>query len=188
MTEKLIKSINKLIPNTTSEAVEIFEKSKIKTLKKGEHILREGQLCSSYYFVNNGVLRTYFLDDGIEISNWFAFENFFFTELESYTFKKPSKYYIQAIEACEVLVISRKQIDDFLKHPIGQEYVRKNWEYAFIHLNNVITSFQSKSAKERYEELLEFPDFIQRIKQKDLSSMLGISQYSLSRIRNKKNQ
>jgi len=79
-------------------------------------------------------------------------------------------------------------MDNFLNYPFGQEYVRKIWEYAFIHLNNIIVSFQSKSAKERYEELHDFPDFIKRIKQKDISSMLGISQYSLSRIKNIKTQ
>ncbi|MGB5819558.1 MAG: Crp/Fnr family transcriptional regulator [Saonia sp.] len=184
--EKFIKHIKSVVPNIPSDCEDIFLESPIKVIRKGEQILREGQICSSYYFVNQGAFRIYFLDEGDEISNWFAFENFFFTELESYTFRKPSKFYIEAMEDCEVLIINSVQMDNFLSHAFGQEYVRKNWEYAFIHLNNVIVSFQSKSAKERYEELHDFPDFLQRIKQKDLSSMLGISQYSLSRIRNKK--
>jgi len=186
MIEKLIKNIKSIVSNLPPDFEKIFQKSYVKIIGKGVQILKEGQICSNYYFVNQGALRIYFIDDGKEISNWFAFENFFFTELESYTFQKPSKFYIEAMEDSEILIINRVQMDDFLTYSFAQEYVRKNWEYAFIHLNNVIVSFQSKSAKERYEELHDFPDFLKRIKQKDLSSMLGISQYSLSRIRNKK--
>ncbi len=186
MTEKIIKNIQLIVSNLPENFGNIFQKSYIKTIKKGEQILKEGQTCSNYYFVNKGALRIYFIDDGKEISNWFAFENYFFTELESYTFQKPSKFYIEAIEDAEILIINKTQMDNLLKHSFGQEYVRKNWEYAFIHLNNVIVSFQSKSAKERYDELFDYPDFIQRIKQRDLSSMIGISHYSLSRIRKKK--
>lgn len=187
MIDKFKNSVIDITTNIPENFEEIVGDTTLKTLKKGELLLREGQTCSAYYFVNQGAFRIYFLDDGNEISNWFAFEGFFFTELESYTFEKPSRFYIEALEDCEVLVMNRAQIEHFLKYPFGQEYIRKNWEYAFIHLNNVIVSFQSKSAKERYEELYDFPDFLQRIKQKDLSSMLGISQYSLSRIRSKKN-
>ena len=186
MIKKLINNIKSTVPNLPSGFENIFHKSYVKTVEKGEHILKQGQTCSNYYFVNEGALRIYFIKDGKEFSNWFAFENYFFTELESYTFQKPSKFYIEAIEDCEILIINKAQMDNLLKHTFGQEYVRKNWEYAFIHLNNIIISFQSKSATERYDELFDNPVFIQRIKQKDLSSMLGISHYSLSRIKKKK--
>jgi len=119
MIEKLIQNIKSIVPDIPSDCEKVFQESLVKILQKGENILREGQTCSSYYFVNQGAFRIYFLNDGDEISNWFAFDNFFFTELESYTFQKPSKFYIEAIEDSEVLIISKVQMDNFLNYPFG---------------------------------------------------------------------
>ena len=44
-------------------------------------------------------------------------------------------------------------------------------------------SFQTKSAEERYLELLSNPNYLQRIPLKHLASYLGVTDTSLSRIR-----
>ncbi len=187
MIEKLLKTAKRIAPGLELSAEDLLSNVKHKQVKKGDQILKAGSTCSHYYFVVNGAFRIYFLHNENEISNWFAFEDFFFTELESYTFQKPSKFYIEAIEESDILTITRSNMEDLLsKHPSWQEYLRKNWEYTFIKLVNVIASFQSKPAKERYDELFDFPDFIQRTKQKDLSSMIGITHHSLSRLRKPK--
>jgi len=46
-----------------------------------------------------------------------------------------------------------------------------------------LESLQFKTAKERYLELLESTDYVQKIPLKFIASYLGITQVSLSRIR-----
>jgi len=186
MIKKFISSIQFFTSDLPPDLETVFKDCELIIIKKGQLLLSAGKICSHYYFVNRGALRVYYLHDGKEISNWFAFEDYFFTELESYTLEKPSMFYIEAMEDCEILALNREQMNQLLSYSFGQEYLRKVWEYAFIHLNKVIVSFQTKTAKERYEDLFRYPDFLQRTKQKDLSSMLGVTDSSLSRIRGKK--
>ena len=49
-----------------------------------------------------------------------------------------------------------------------------------------IELFQRQSAKKRYEALFSFPAFIQKVKQKDLATMLGMTKYSISRLKSYK--
>ena len=185
--ENFIMHIKQTVPDLELDLQDLSRICKVKEIKPGEHILKEGQICSSYYFLTKGALRIFINHDGREITNWFAFENYFFTELESYNLRVPTKYIIEAIEECEIILIERSDMEYLLSRNISwQEYLRKNWESAFIKLNEAMVSFQSKPAQERYDELFAYPRLLQRTKQKDLSGMIGITPYSLSRIRKNK--
>jgi CRP-like cAMP-binding protein len=179
--------IKKVVSISDNELIEIINSFQIKTLEKNSYLLKAGQFCDSYYFIDNGALRIYTSLNDKEITSWFAFKDYFFTELESYVNKTQSRFNIKSVEKTTVYYISRKQMDSYMnKYPKWSEFVRKTWEFSFVKLQQVVLSFQAQSAEERYEDLFKHPDFIQRTKQKDLATMLGITKYSLSRLRNKK--
>ncbi|MEM7552395.1 MAG: Crp/Fnr family transcriptional regulator [Bacteroidota bacterium] len=187
ITDKLFQSIKQAVNDLDIDTEELSTFFQYKKVKKGDKILSAGQTCNRYFYVNNGAFRIYFIKNGDEFTHWFCFEGILFTELESYTFKQPTQFYIEALEECEILTILRPKMEELLsKYPDLQEFLRKNWELAFIKLSHVIASFQSKNAKERYNDLFEYSELLQRTSQKDISSMLGITQYSLSRIRKEK--
>lgn len=143
---------------------------------KEGHLIKAGQYCENYYFVETGSLRIYTEVNGIETTSWFAFKGCFFTELESYSYQCKTKYNIQAIENSTILYISRKNMTALLeKYPVWEVLLRKTWEQAFLKLAQVVLSFQTLSAKERFVHLLDHPEFIQKAKQKDLASMPGIT-------------
>jgi CRP/FNR family transcriptional regulator, anaerobic regulatory protein len=170
-----------------TELIDIVSSFKTKTIEKNSYLLKAGQTCDSYYFVDNGAFKIYTIIDDKEITSWFAFKDFFFSELESYSAKSPSRFNIQAIEKSTVFYISRKTMDSFIdKYPKWGDFARKTWEFSFIKLQQVVLSFQTQSAEERYEDLFKYPDFIQKTKQVDLASMIGITKYSLSRLRRKR--
>ncbi len=186
--DKLFESIKLVVPRVDLDQDQLDSYLNHRKVRKGEMILSADQTCLHYYFVNSGSFRIYFYKDGNEYTHWFALEGILFTELESYNLDKPTRYYVEALEDSEVLTISKSKMNELLsKSQAWQEYVRINWEFAFIKLSAVIASFQSKTAKERYEELYEYKELLQKTTQKDLSSMLGITQYSLSRIRKERN-
>ncbi|HPH99325.1 MAG TPA: Crp/Fnr family transcriptional regulator [Chitinophagaceae bacterium] len=158
-----------------------------KNLKKGKHLLKAKQVCNQYYFVQCGTLRIYYYHNNQQITHWFAFENSFFTELESYNTELPTTFYIEAVENVELLLIDKKDMQLLLEnHPFWQSFIRKNIEQAFIKLSNIIRAFQTKTGNSLYDLVANNDKMIQKAKLKDLSTMIGITPSSLSRIRKNK--
>jgi len=176
--------IKRTVSATENELSDMVSAFQTMTVEKDSHLIKTGQYCDNYYFLESGSLRIYTVINGMENTSWFAFEGQFFTELESYTYQCQSKFNIQAIENCTLLYISRKNMNILLaKYPAWGELVRKTWELAFIKLSQVVLTFQTLSAKERYDQLFNHSEAIQKTKQKeDLASMLGITNTSLSRL------
>ena len=150
-----------------------------KTLAKGEHFLQAGQQVNEIAFVAKGALRFYYLQDGKEVNN-----HFFLSYLD-FLHHTPSRYYIQALESCEIITFNA----DALQKAYDAS---KNWERFgrliaesdYTIATRRFESFLFLSAKERYLQMLkDFPLFIQRIPLYHLASYLGIERESLSRIR-----
>ena len=186
--EKLIAYIQKTVPKLKIEEQILREAFQKEVLTKDTLLLDFGQVCEHYYFVNKGALRIFFYDDnGEEYTSWIAFEDYFFTEQFSYTNSLPSRYAIIAIEEAEVLKIHKQQMDKLLQNNYQwQQFFIQNEQQTILRLMETIELFQRQSAKERYEALFSFPAFIQKVKQKDLATMLGMTKYSISRLKSYK--
>ncbi|WP_205510540.1 Crp/Fnr family transcriptional regulator [Longitalea arenae] len=165
--------------NELTHMVQLFQPM---TLEKESHLIKAGQYCENYYFVETGSLRVYTMVDNLVVTNWFAFEGNFFTDLESYTYECQAKFNIQAIENCSILYISRSNMNLLLgQYPAWGELVRKTWEHAFLRLTQIVLSVQTISAKGRYEHLFNHRDFIQKTPAKDLVALLGNPDPSMSK-------
>jgi CRP-like cAMP-binding protein len=179
--EDHIKRTVSISDNDLEEIVQLFQSM---VIEKNGHLIKTGQYCENYYFVEAGSLRIYTELNGMEKTSWFAFEGHFFTELESYSYQCKTKYNIQAIENTTILYVSRKNMNALLeKYPAWEVLLRKTWEQAFLKLAQVVLSFQTLNAKEKYDQLPGPAEVIQKSKQIDLSAMLGITDTSLSTLR-----
>src|SRR3569832_1154251 len=61
-------------------------------VKKGEILLREGQVSREFYFISRGSLRSYALEDKKEERKKKNHEKDFAADFESYRFETSSKY------------------------------------------------------------------------------------------------
>ncbi|MDO4779338.1 MAG: Crp/Fnr family transcriptional regulator [Tissierellia bacterium] len=183
--EKLINYIQTLVPNCPAIPSDLEDFCTLKSLAKNEVLLQMGGVCKHYHYVNQSVLKIYYYNDlGEERTSWVAFEGYFFTELESFTKATPSPYEIIATEATEILQIHKNHIDLLIeKYDWFAKFLFHNQQETILNLTKVIELFQNHSVKDRYEELFKYPDFIQKVKQKDLASILGMSKYSMSRMK-----
>ncbi len=153
-------------------------------IPKNQLLLDFNQVCRHYYFLKKGVLRIYSINAGKEHTCWFAFENYFFTEPESYLNATFSRFCFVATEDCELLAVSKSGMSVLAeRYRWWNDFLLITQQQLIVKLVNVIRSFQSHSAGERYNDLFNHPEFIQRTSQKDLSTMIGITRHSLSRIR-----
>lgn len=174
--------IKRTISVTDSELEDMVQSFQPMSLEKETHLIKTGQYCENYYFVESGSLRIYTMIDNLVVTNWFAFEGNFFTDLESYTYQCQAKFNIQAIENCALLYISRNNMNALLKlYPVWGELVRKTWEQAYLRLTQIVLSVQTISAKGRYEQLFNHQELIQKTPAKELVSLLSITDSPLSK-------
>jgi CRP-like cAMP-binding protein len=171
------------LSSAAKEALE--EVMQQKAFTKNDWLLREGQVCRHLYFLEKGALRGYYNLDGKEITHWFAFENDFVTSFHSFTTGQASVENIQLLENCTAWAISKEQLSNlFNEHPEIERLVRIAYEKYYIRLEERFVNAQFRTAKERYESLLEqSPHILERVALGFIASYLGISQETLSRIR-----
>lgn len=153
--------------------------------QKGEIILGIGQEMKKVYFILEGLTRSYYLDlEGRDVTKSFMGE-YNFCLSESFLTKEKS---IQCFEALEYTTALEFNADELKQLLLADDDLRnfyiKLLEATILYKMNRESGFQIKSATERYIDFKkEFPNLEKRVNQSYISSYLGITAVSLSRIR-----
>jgi len=178
-------NLSRFVNLTPAEFSQFTQYLTHKSLKKKEVLLQEGEVCRNAYFISQGCLRYYFNVEGEDKTGQFFFEGAWYADFESYITGRPSSENIQALEASELLLLSRKSLLQlFDKVPKFERFGRLIAENAFLGVKARNNSFLNQTPEERYQALLkERPKVISRIPQHYIASYLGIKPESLSRIR-----
>lgn len=184
LTDK-IKSIYKI--NKVAEDALMSSLKKVE-VSKNDFLISEGKVCRNLFFLEQGAVRGFYNIDGKEVTHWFGFENDFVTSFHSFITEESSVEYVQAIEDVTLWYISKKDLTDlFDQYPEIERLVRMAYEKYYIRLEERYVNAQFKTAKQRYDGLIETsPNILQRASLGYIASFLGISQETLSRIRGKK--
>ena len=188
MHESLLQYIQNYSSLPLSQAeIETIKNSFIpKKLRKRQYFLQEGNVCKYGGFIVKGAMRQYSIDDkGAEHIVQLYIENYWASDRESAIMLTPSKYYIEAWEDTELLVITREEMLDLMqKIPSIAQMTRLMDERSFIASQRRLNSAISNTAEKRYKEFADnHPQFIQRFPQHFIASFLGITKETLSRIR-----
>ena len=157
-----------------------------KKLRKRQYLLQEGDVCRYTAFVEKGMLRTFTVDEkGNEPILQFSFEGWWIADLYSFLTEEPSIYNIEALENCELLLITKSSWDELLeKVPAFERYFRILIQNNLIATQKRLMSSLNETAEEKYKKLMEnFPGCLQRVPQHMIASDLGITPETLSRIR-----
>ncbi|TRX43096.1 Crp/Fnr family transcriptional regulator [Flavobacterium restrictum] len=159
-----------------------------KTIQKKSFLLREGEVCKFEGFVTKGLFRVYHIDkNGLEQILYFAIENWWITDIDSFTNESPSQLFIEAIEDSEVLVISKKDKEfAYSNLPKIEKLFRVMTQKTHVALQRRMIDNLSKTAESRYIEFLEkYPKLVQRLSNIQIAAYLGITNVFLSNIRKK---
>ncbi|WP_026309952.1 Crp/Fnr family transcriptional regulator [Niabella aurantiaca] len=171
-----------LSPAAREALAENFEEQ---VLAKNKYLVTEGKVCKHLYFLQQGALRGYIHVDGKEITNWFGFEENFITSFYSFITQQPSVENIQLLEGSILWGITKEQLTRlFNTHHEIERLVRIIYEKYYIRLEERYVNAQLRTATERYAHLIrEAPHILERVPLGQISSYLGISPETLSRIR-----
>lgn len=180
--------IRKFITLTESDWESILPYFEIITVKKKENILTEGQICRTNFFVLQGCLRKFFINEkGVEQTTDFAPETWWVTDNMAYEFQRPAEFFIQGVEKSEVLTIhhtaQQQLLDTF---PIMEKYFRFIYQRAYAAAQMRIKYLYGMSKEEFYHNFnVKQPGFVQRVPQYLLASFLDITPEYLSEIKKK---
>lgn len=154
-------------------------------VRKGQLILEFGSVCNHIYFVNKGMIRIFYYKDGKEITEWLADEKQFFFSIISYFEDQPSRLIIEAIEDCEIILLSKEGLESLKKSNLEvANLIIRFYSTSLILSQKRMESLQFESASKRYQNLLrEQPNLVGKVPLQHVASFLGITQETLSRIR-----
>lgn len=186
----------RLLKNNIAEHISLSEKEteafcnlfEHETIKKKSFLLREGEVCKFEGFVVKGLFRVYHIDqNGFEQILYFAVENWWITDIDSFTTETPSRLFIEALEDSEVLIISKKDKEyAYSNIPEIEKLFRVMTQKTHVALQRRMIDNLSKTAESRYIEFAEkYPHLIQRLSNIQIAAYLGITNVFLSNIRKK---
>ena len=188
MKDLLKQNIANHISLSKAEMEEFCSLFKEKNIKRKNFLLREGEVCKFEGFVTKGLFRVYHIDqNGFEQILYFAPENWWITDIDSFTNQKPSQLFIDALEDSEVFLISKKDKElAYTNLPTIEKLFRVMTQKTHLALQRRMIDNLSKTADQRYADFIEkYPKLFQRLTNLQIAAYLGISHEFLSKIRKK---
>jgi len=188
MYEVFFDSLKNKVDFNESDIAIIREQLIPKKLRKKQYLLQETDVCKFVAFVEKGVLRSYTIDEkGTEHIIQFALEGWLISDLYSFLTNEPATYSIDAIEDCELVLISKNAHQTLLETlPKYETWIRLEITGAYLALQRRLTSIISLPLEERYESITSlYPHIVQRVPQHMIASYMGLTPETLSRVRKK---
>lgn len=152
-------------------------------------VLEQGNICRYLYFIEQGLVKAYFIDrNGEEVILNFASESWWITDIHSFEENKSSRLYIETLEptVCRALTLE-DQYALFEKFPGIERFFRVLLQKHVGVLQERLFEHIAATAEDRYDNFLErYPSLSNRIPQNQIANYIGVSPEFLSRIRKRK--
>jgi CRP-like cAMP-binding protein len=184
MYDTLMNAIKSIAPVSDLLESRLFEYLQVKEFKKKSHLLRDGQTANYIYFIEQGLVKSFYIKDGKEVNSWFMKENDFIVAVNSFFTRTASYEFIEAIEDTTVYLLSYNHLQSLYKEFIEFNKIgRIVTEKYYVLSEQRQFALRKQKAEERLAIFLETqPELAQRISRTDIASYLGISLETLSRI------
>ena len=158
----------------------------VQKIKKNEILIEKNSPCNKLFFINDGLIRAYYINDkGNEVTRMIAWKNRFLTNIINFRNFADNLETIECIENGELLVIVK---DDFIHLMQTSTNLKSIYgdileEYNAMHIKR----FQQLNTLLTRDKMIyfnqNFPTLRNRISDNVLSSFLAISRKTLERIK-----
>lgn len=174
-------------PHFSPKLLDIITQAHVKVqIPRGTYLLRSGQMANEYYCVENGLLRSYAIDlKGNDITTDFYGVNDIAMDVVSLIQRIPAKENLHTITDCICWKINFENFQRLFHSVEGFTEWGRAWMTQMLFKSKQRSiSMITETAGDRYLGLqMEHPEIIRQAPLKYISSYLGITDTSLSRIR-----
>ncbi len=183
--QKIITGLEEYAPISEEAYEAIAQISICQIYKKGDLVLKEGRICQRVGFIEQGLTRSFYYQDGKDITTYFASENNPCLSVYSFISQQPSQESIEVLEDSRIWSITYNELQELYKtYPSLNLLGRLLTEDYYMKLEEHTRALKHKNSKDRYWEYAEqHLDIIQRAPLTHIASFLGMSKENLSRIR-----
>lgn len=189
--EEIARTISDLFDNLNYEDLYNYP-GKIEVLRftSGSIFIEPGDFDRHLYFIKKGLVRAYYVVDNeyyIDKTIFIRSENFYFGDYYAIILNKPTILHFECLEDSVLYKINFNEMELYMKENA------RILAFGFSFLMKLMGEYLSRSedfiflnAEKRYIKFMEQnPDLIDRVSAKYISSLLGITPVSLSRIKNR---
>jgi len=185
MKDRLLAFLKNFQILTDEEMKIISDNTTLISCKKGDILLKEGQVATKCYLVLEGCVREYHIKDGTEKSTNFFTEGEPVNSFSSASSLTPSRHYLECSED-SILTVGTQDLEKEMceRIPRLQSIILEETQKIAGKAQDEFASFVSSSPEDRYRNFLETKGHLfNRVPQHQIASYLGITPESLSRIR-----
>ena len=152
--------MSKKTATETSEWDKLSYLFKRKEIPAKTTLLKEGQISRTIFFIEKGCLRTWFNNNGKDITTQFFFEGDSVSSIESFKTNQPGLFNIESIEPCIIQTISQEDFQIVLENsPVIKKEMEEHIFRRLIHCQQLFLSHLKDTPPKRYEELNYSPLF-----------------------------
>jgi CRP-like cAMP-binding protein len=185
-TQRIKAYFTRLLPNLSVDTWAAVESTLIhRRFARGETILAAGQTEGYVNYLEQGLVRMYYNQEGKERITAFFREDEMFSGYESFLSQRPMTYTIEAVEDTDLWSISKRDVQAMYDaHPEMDRFGRLIAEYLFIFITDMNHALATMSPEDRYLRMIKNrAAILQRVPQYMIASYLGVTPEALSRIR-----
>jgi CRP-like cAMP-binding protein len=172
---------------TNSEWDILFANFQEKTVPKGTVIHQSGDVCKTFYFLCDGLVKVQALKEKRARVVDFINMPCFFTDLISIDHNTPSSYSFSCISDVRLLSISADKLRTLYTTSFATEHLgRKIAEQLFVVYMKYINDYIFYTPEQRYLTLIKnAPEVLRYVPQQELASYLGITPSAFSRLKHR---
>lgn len=183
--EILREHISKTISLTDDQFDYFFSYFKPQSFKKGQSIITAGDVVDAEYFVLEGCLKSFYINDDIKMYILqFAMPTWWASDYNALYANTRATINVDCITDTEVLCLHNADREKLCSeiHAV-EHFFRWRTNKGYVASQKRLLSFMNNDAKSRYEELLRmYPQLYNIVPKNLIAAYLGVSRETLSRL------
>jgi len=183
--EILKQHLAKIAVLTDQEFDYFFSHFKLQSYKKGQTIITQGNKVDSEYFVVDGCLKSFYINDDMKMFVLqFAMPTWWASDYNALYSGEKAMINVDCITNAEVLCLSNIDREKLCREiHQAEHFFRWRTNKGYVAAQKRLLSYMNNDAKRRYEELIvQYPELYNMVPKHLIAAYLGVSRETLSRL------
>ena len=183
--EMLKEHIAETAPLTDAQFDYFFSHFKLQSYKKGQFIITEGDKVTHEYFVVQGCLKSFYVNDDMKMFVLqFAMPTWWASDYNALYTDTKAVVNLDCVTDADVLCLSNEDREKICSEiHEAEHFFRWRTNKGYVASQKRLLSLMNNDAKYRYEELMtQYPALYDLVPKQFIAAYLGVSRETLSRL------